>query len=194
MNITINEAVLEKYNLTLDEFLVLYLCSKEVDIESIIKQLIENKIVDRDLHNKVSAVVSNNTKELIASIIIDSDKTTINKDVEFNDLAKKMRDLFPEGRKEGTTYYWRDSVAIIARKLKTLVAKFDAKFTEEQALEATRKYVESFNGDFRYMQLLKYFILKTDKNTGEIRSDFLSLIENPEDSDKLNENWQSELR
>ena len=146
------------------------------------------------MHNKVSAVVSNNTKELIASIIIDSDKTTINKDVEFNDLAKKMRDLFPEGRKEGTTYYWRDSVAIIARKLKTLVAKFNAKFTEEQALEATIKYVESFNGDFRYMQLLKYFILKTDKNTGEIRSDFLSLIENPEDSDKLNENWQNELR
>ena len=132
MNITINEAVLEKYNLTLDEFLVLYLCSKEVDIENIIKQLIEDKVVDRDLHNKVSAVVSNNTKELIASIIIDSDKTTINKDVEFNDLAKKMRDLFPEGRKEGTTYYWRDSVAIIARKLKTLVAKFNAKFTEEQ--------------------------------------------------------------
>lgn len=194
MNITINEAVLEKYNLTLDEFLVLYLCSKEVDIENIIKQLIEDKVVDRDLHNKVSAVVSNNTKELIASIIIDSDKTTINKDVEFNDLAKKMRDLFPEGRKEGTTYYWRDSVAIIARKLKTLVAKFNAKFTEEQALEATKKYVESFNGDFRYMQLLKYFILKTDKNTGEIRSDFLSLIENPEDSDKLNENWQNELR
>jgi len=194
MNITINDAVLEKHNLTLDEFLVLYLCSKEVDIEATIKHLIEVGIVDRDLHNKVSAVVSNNTKELIASIIIDSDKTTINKEREFNDLAKKMRELFPEGRKEGTTYYWRDSIPIIARKLKTLVAKFGVKFTEEEALEATRKYVDSFNGDFRYMQLLKYFILKTDKTTGDVRSDFLSLIQNPEESDSLNENWLTELR
>lgn len=194
MNISINEKVLRKYDLTLNEFLVLFLCSREVDIEKIIETLIDKKIVDKDLYNKVSAVVSDNTKELISSIIIDSGPSVIGKEEEFNDLANKMRELFPEGRKPGTTYYWRDSTPIIAKKLKTVVEKFNTQFTEEQALDATRRYVESFNGDYRFMQLLKYFILKTDRATGDIRSDFLSLLQNPDAEDSLNDNWLNEVR
>lgn len=194
MNISINEKVLRKYDLTLNEFLVLFLCSREADIEKTIETLIDKKIVDKDLYNKVSAVVSDNTKELISSIIIDSGPSVIGKEEEFNDLANKMRELFPEGRKPGTTYYWRDSVPIIAKKLKTVVEKFNTQFTEEQALDATRRYVESFNGDYRFMQLLKYFILKTDKATGDVRSDFLSLLQNPDTGDSLNDNWLNEVR
>lgn len=192
MNITINENILKKYSLTLNEFLVLYLCSQEVDIEDTIQDLILMGIVDKDLHNNASAVVSNNTKDLIASIIIDSDKAVVNKDKEFDQLAQKMRELYPEGRKEGTTYYWRDSVPVISRKLKTLVAKFGVKFTEEEALDATRRYIASFNGDYRFMQLLKYFILKTDKTTGDIRSEFLSLLENKDSEEQTN--WLTDIR
>lgn len=92
-----------------------------------------------------------------------------------------MRDLYPSGKKPGTNYSWKDSGIVIAQKLKTLVAKFGCSFTEEDALEATKKYIESFNGNYTYMQLLKYFILKTDKSTGDIKSDFMSLIENKEE-------------
>lgn len=192
MNISINEKILDKHGLTINEFLVLYLCSEEVDIEDTINDLIMMGIVDRDLKNSNSAVVSNNVKDLIASIIIESDKTVVNKDNEFNELASKMRELYPEGRKPGTTYYWRDSIPVIARKLKTVVAKFGVQFTEEEALSATRRYVSSFNGDYRFMQLLKYFILKTDKATGDIRSEFLSFLENKEDEE--NENWLTDVR
>lgn len=193
MTISINEKVLDKYNLTLDEFLVLYLCSREVDVEATIQKLIKMGIVDRDIYNKISAVVSNNTKELITSIIIDSDKAVINKDEEFLTLADKMRAIFPEGRKAGTTYYWRDSVQVIAKKLKTLVAKFEIQLTEDIVLDATRRYVESFNGVYTYMQLLKYFILKTDKTTGDIRSELLSYIENAEQDADNNPDWTSTL-
>ena len=193
MTISINEKVLDKYNLTLDEFLVLYLCSREVNVEATIQKLIKMGIVDRDIYNKISAVVSNNTKELITSIIIDSDKAVINKDEEFLTLADKMRAIFPEGRKAGTTYYWRDSVQVIAKKLKTLVAKFEIQLTEDIVLDATRRYVESFNGVYTYMQLLKYFILKTDKTTGDIRSELLSYIENAEQDADNNPDWTSTL-
>lgn len=193
MNISINEKVLNKYQLTLNEFLVLYLCSQEVDIEDTINDLVLMGIVNRDLKNNVSAVVSNNTKELIASIIIDSDKAVVNRDEEFDELASKMREKFPEGRKPGTTYYWRDSVPVIARKLKTVVAKFGVHFTEEEALSATQRYIDSFNGDYRFMQLLKYFILKTNKETGEIRSEFLSLLQNPEDTPINSDDWTTNL-
>ena len=193
MNIAINEDVLRKHQLTLNEFLVLYLCSREVNIEKTIQDLIVKGIVDKDLHNNVSAVVSNNTKELIASIIIDSDRSVVNKDEEFDELARKMRDLYPEGRKSGTTYYWRDSIPVISRKLKTIVAKFGVQFTEEEALDATRRYIQSFNGDYRFMQLLKYFILKTDRVTGDLRSEFLSFMEN-KDSDDAGTNWLTDVR
>ena len=177
MNISINQSILDKYGMSIEEFLVLYLCSKDFDIEEIIKSLINKGFANRNLYNKVTAVISNNTKELISSILIDSDKSVIDKDEEFNRVAEKMKEVFPDGRKPGTTYYWKDSTAVIARKLKTLVAKFNFKFTEEQAITATREYVKSFNGDYQYMQLLKYFILKTDNHTGELRSDFMSIIE-----------------
>lgn len=196
MNISINQSILNKYGMSIEEFLVLYLCSKDFDIEEIIKSLINKGFANRNLYNKVTAVISNNTKELISSILIDSDKSVIDKDEEFNRVAEKMKEVFPDGRKPGTTYYWKDSTAVIARKLKTLVAKFNFKFTEEQAITATREYVKSFNGDYQYMQLLKYFILKTDNHTGELRSDFMSIIENGNQKDNLglNDSWLTEIR
>lgn len=196
MNISINQSILNKYGMSIEEFLVLYLCSKDFDIEEIIKSLINKGFANRNLYNKVTAVISNNTKELISSILIDSDKSVIDKDEEFNRVAEKMKEVFPDGRKPGTTYYWKDSTAVIARKLKTLVAKFNFKFTEEQAITATKEYVKSFNGDYQYMQLLKYFILKTDNHTGELRSDFMSIIENGNQQDNLglNDSWLTEIR
>ena len=61
----------------------------------------------------------------------------------------------------------KDSGIVIAQKLKTLVAKFGCSFTEEEALEATKKYIESFNGNYTYMRILKYFILKDEVKIGE---------------------------
>lgn len=194
MNISINETVLKKNNVSLDEFLVLFLCSRNTDILGTIQSLIDKGIVEKNLYNQFTAVVSNNTKELISGIIIDSDKTVVDKDAELQELAGKMIELFPKGRKEGTTYMWRDSKAVIAKKLKTLMIKFDFKFTEEEALQATKRYVESFGSNRKFMQLLKYFILKTDSQTGEIKSDFMSLIENKDDAENNNaDEWTATL-
>ena len=178
MKYTIDEAVLAKHNLTIEEFLVLLLNMKQASYTKVKASLIQKKLADVHLFEGDSLVLSNNTKDLITSVVIDSDKTVINKDSEYEALAAKMREIFPAGRKAGTTYLWRDSVAVIARKLKTLTVQFKCEFTEEEALKATKDYVSSFNGDYKFMQLLKYFILKKDASTGEIRSDFMALLEN----------------
>lgn len=194
MNISISEKVLSKYGLSLEEFLLLYLCSREINLTSLAESLVNKGLANRDLKDSSSVVVSDNAKDFIASVLISSAKVVLDKHSDFSELANKMRELFPAGRKAGTTYYWRDSVPVIARKLETLVTKFDVEFTEEEALNATRRYIESFNGDYRYMQLLKYFILKTDRSTGEIKSEFLSLIQNPEDEEVLNDNWLTDVK
>ena len=109
-------------------------------------------------------------------------------------LAEKLIELYPKGKKPGTAYMWRDSKNIIAKRLKSLVNRYNVSFTDEQAINATKKYVESFNGNYQYMQLLKYFISKRVPIDGSIEeaSQLLSYIEN-EGQDNINQNWTTNL-
>lgn len=190
--VSINKDVLEKNNLSMDEFLVLLLTYNKANIQEVKQSLVEKGLANFSVFDD-ELVISSATKDLITSISIDSDVKVLSKDKEFKELADKLKELFPKGKKAGTTYMWRDSTAVIARKLKTLVVKYDYQFTEEQAIKATKAYVESFNGDYTYMQLLKYFILKSLPD-GEIKSDFMSYIENEGQEDELSDNWLNEMR
>lgn len=190
--VSINKDVLEKNNLSMDEFLVLLLTYNKANIQEVKQSLVEKGLADFSVFDD-ELVISSTTKDLITSITIDSDVKVLSKDKEFRELADKLKELFPKGKKAGTTYMWRDSTAVIARKLKTLVVKYDYQFTEEQAIKATKAYVESFNGDYTYMQLLKYFILKSLPD-GEIKSDFMSYIDNEGQEDELSDNWLNEMR
>lgn len=117
-------------------------------------------------------------------------------DDRFNNLADKLRELFPTGRKSGTQLQWRDSTKIIAQRLKIFVKKFDVKFTDEQAIEATKKYISGFNGNYQFMQVLKYFIMKAGKEDGTsvVNSQLLSYMENTDCTDNLSDDWTSTLK
>ena len=143
----------------------------------------------------ISARLTPSGVELIESIFLNSEFGVPGSDEDrYDKLAKKMQELFPEGKKPGTKLMWRDSQAIIAKKLKAVVKKYGAKFTDEQALEATKKYVESFNGDYQFMQVLKYFISKRNQLTGEETSQFLSYLENAGQEDVNNDSWRDSVR
>lgn len=106
----------------------------------------------------------------------------------YQEIAEELRAIYPQGRKEGTNYMWRGTTAEIVKKLKTIVIKYKFKFTKEQAIQATKAYVQSFNGNYAYMQLLKYFILKTIRDADgnvEIKSEFMSRIENASQEDEV---------
>lgn len=103
-------------------------------------------------------------------------------------LADKLRELYPRGKKDGTNIQWRDSSSIIAKKLAYIAVNYNFTFTDEEAISATKKYIESFGDDRRYMQVLKYFIAKQvpqGDGTLEYKSEFMSYIEalreNPDD-------------
>lgn len=194
MNISISEEVLSKWGLNIQEFLFLLFSAKEGDINECISSLIQKKWVDKNLFDATKVVISNNRKEDIATILVDSEK--VETKLEFEELADKLREIFPKGRKPGTTYMWRDTTAVIAKKLKILVTKYNCKFTEEQAIKATQAYVNSFGGNYKYMQLLKYFILKTPTNASgdvELRSDFMSYVDNEGHEEQLREDWMSNM-
>lgn len=196
MKLTIDQTVLDKNGLTLEEFLVLYLGAKDVDIESVSQSLIAKGLADKDLFSNGKIVVSDKVKDLVSTISIDSDKNVIDKDSEFTELATELREIYPAGRKDGTTYMWRGTTAEVAKKLKTLVVKYGFTINKEDVIKATKEYVSSFNGNYRYMQLLKYFILKSVKDADgnvDVRSELMSIIENSGQLDKQKEDWVSNM-
>lgn len=80
------------------------------------------------------------------------------------ELAKKMAEIFPKMLKPGTSYYFRSNPKETAAKLEKFFEQY-GQYTEEQILEATRKYVEMkmANNDLKTMRVLKYFIWKDDE-------------------------------
>ena len=99
---------------------------------------------------------------------------------DFTDLAQKMMDLFPIGKKPGTSYLWRGNLPMITLRLKQLWERAKADFTDEEALEATKAYVADHANDQSYMRVLKFFIFKNQSNGfgNEFDSDLLSWIDN----------------
>ena len=196
MKLTIDQTILDKNNLTLEEFLVLYLGAKDVDIESVSQSLIAKGLANKDLFFNGRIVVSDKVKDLVSTISIDSDKNVIDKDSEFTELATELREIYPAGRKDGTTYMWRGTTAEVAKKLKTLVVKYGFTINKEDVIKATKEYVSSFNGNYKYMQLLKYFILKSVKDADgnvDIKSELMSLIENSDQIDAQRDDWVSNM-
>ena len=83
------------------------------------------------------------------------------------------------------------------RRLNTFFLKYGDSYTDEQILNAARQYVEGFNGNYRYMRLLKYFIFKESLNANnevEGGSELLTYIENEGQEDTLKDNWTSTLK
>lgn len=177
MKFTVNTDVLQHEHLTMGEFLVLLIGYYSVNYKECLDRLITNKLVSTNVFNPNEIVLSNNTKDLVTSILVSSDDKITNSNIDYTALAKKLQALYPKGNKSGTSYSWISLTPFIAQKLRTLVVEYNFSFTEQEALRATEEYVKSFSDDKSHMQLLKYFILKTSKNNN-MESMFMTIIEN----------------
>ena len=104
--------------------------------------------------------------------------------------------MFPKGIKEGTNSRWVDGLALVSKRLKQFVQKY-GEFTEEEIVDATKRYVDSFNGNYTKMRTLRYFIWADKRNpsTGEVEytSDLLSFLEDTED-ENITADWEVKLR
>lgn len=176
MKITINTEVLQKEGLSLGDFLVMLIGYYGADYKESFDKLVDKGIIQPNVFRKLSMILSNNSKDYIAKLVMMCDDRAVNSGLDFTSLARKLQDIYPTGMKQGTTYLWGDKTDLIAQKLRTLVVKYNFSFTEEEAIKATKEYVSSFE-DTQKMQLLKYFILKT-RGSQEIDSMFMTIIEN----------------
>lgn len=84
---------------------------------------------------------------------------------EWKDKIEEYNNVFPKGRKEGTTISFRTP----PKELYTRFIWFFAENPEydwDLVMKATENYVKAFEeeGDYTYMQTSKYFIKKEDRN------------------------------
>lgn len=188
MRITLDTEVLRKYNLSLGQFIVLLTSYYALDCQRIQDDLVNLKLVERNLFKEFPPVLSDNTKNLIAKIIIESNEKIKNSCIkDFENLAIKLQGIFPSGIKSGKTYSWRGDTDDIAQKLRTLIVTHDFPFTEEEAVNAAKEYVSSFSSPFTYMHTLRNFLLYTKKENGvyTMESQFMSIIENNREKDEI---------
>ena len=190
--LVIDKKVLEKYSFSLNELLILlYIINKGelIDINNICNSLWEKGYLTKTVEGySINTFKTADIEELF------TESKLSKKEVDrCTHLAEKMRELYPEGKKGGTNYYWRDSLKVIAQKLKVFFSKYNDSYTDEQILTATKNYIESFNGDYTYMHLLKYFISKKNLNNGEVTSELASYIENCDQKD-LSNDWVSTIK
>lgn len=180
MKLSIDTNVLKKYQLSLGEFLVLLMSHYDINYIDSYDLLVNKGLADKNLFKEFCPILSDNIKSLVAKILIESDDKVINCSIDIDELAIKLQALYPDGVKAGKTYTWRGDTDEIAFKLRTLIAKYDFSFTEEEAINAVKEYVDSFKAPYQYMHTLKNFLLFIKKNQGcyEMESIFMSIIEN----------------
>lgn len=202
MKYTIDEEVCKKAHLDIHLLLTILLLNTGTDFKKNLQELIDRDIIiEENTLLGPKYLITTRWADVVSSILLDSEKDNINEfDVRLENLAKQLMAIFPEGKKMGTTMYWRGNVKEIKLKLKKFFKRYSDQYTDEQIIQATQAYVNSFNGSYGYMRVLKYFIWKDERKidsegkgfTEEV-SDLATIIENAGQVDN-NDNWMDSVR
>ena len=197
--VCLNKKAAQQNGITIDEALLMLVIHNKANLEGAERALIQKGLITaerNDLFQQVGWRLTNKGTEVLDSVIMDSDKEQEPQD-RLIQLATRLKEIFPKGKKDGTNYYWADGVALIVRRLKLFFKKYGNKFTDEQIIQAAEKYVQGFNGNYQYMRLLKYFIFKEKVGAnGEVEGDseLINYIENAGQEEDLRNDWATTLR
>lgn len=194
MKITIDEKVCLKHKMTVPEVLMalaLRSC-EENTIENMLNR--EILVVKEEGLFEDAYRVTQHWSDVLDEILSDSSGKVEKSDEELLELAKQMRELYPQGKMKDrygrmTPYYYRCNNSEVVKKLKKFFTIF-GDVPDEEILDATKRYVASFQGNYTGMRLIKYFILKDDVKPGEDGnhveqiSDLATFLENKESEEE----------
>lgn len=169
MNLILDEKACLKHKMTIVEVLAALAVRHSEGYEAMLQNLYNREVLVKRGND---TYVTQHWSDVLDEIICDSqgiEKT----DEEVLELAKKMRQIYPEGKMrnkngEVTPYYYRCNDSEVAKALKRFFTQ-NGNYTDEEILDATRRYVADFQGQYwqKGMRLLKYFIIKNPIKQGE---------------------------
>lgn len=200
MTISINKEIAEKHEITIQELLVLLAIANGTHFKNTIEDLLQKGYIGEcfvDGSYNGSYFITRAIASKISSIILESDQVVGKSSFieRVDNLVPKLQECFPTGKKEGTDKYWRGNKTDIRKKLLSFFKRYEDSYTDDQIIEATRNYVSSFNGQYRFMRVLQYFIWKDEVKDGErvSSSDLASYIENSSQTETLREDWNTSI-
>lgn len=194
MKYIIDTDILKNVDLSLAEFgtLLYYIDRKDSnEFDKITESLWTKGYLIKDLHGYI---IEPHSFEKLQVILAEcNNPESVNDRASL--LADKLREIYPNGKIFNTNYYYRCNRQDIINKLKTFFKMYGTKYTDEQIINATQKYINSFNGNYAYLKLLKYFIWKDERLKGEsVQSLLADFIENESSEDTTNTDWTVELK
>lgn len=199
MNYIINEDICKKKGMDLPSLLAVLLVKTGVNISKLFNDLVEKQVLVKDMFSG-GFLVTQRWDSVCSDILLSADKS-VPSDERLDSLVDKLMEIFPKGKKEGTTVYWKGNRKDNKERLQKFFKLYGNKYSDEQILHATNEYVKSFNGQYNYMRALKYFIWKdvrktNSNNEGYIEevSDLASYIENADQEETLRNDWTTTLR
>ena len=199
MKITIDESVCEKNGIEVGELLMVLIIKLGDNVSELCTQMLNKEIIVTDNNISGNYLITQRWNDVAETVLLDSDKDRQSGD-RLENLVIQLQAIFPEGKKEGTSQYWRGNKREILLRLKKFFKLYDNTYTDEQILNATKNYVTNFNGNYNYMRVLKYFIWKDEKKLhedGKIGvvevSDLANYIENADSTNDLKDEWTSTL-
>ena len=197
MKIEVNDTICKKYNISIEEVLVLIglkFSSQEI-FQKLNKERYLLDLGSSIFNEEVKYRLSRKANEIISYILAESTEAVAKRTTNIEELADKLRDIYPNGKILNSNYYYRCNRQDIINKLKTFFKMYGTKYTDEQIINATQKYINSFNGNYTYLKLLKYFIWKDERLKGEsVQSLLADFIENESAEDATSNDWTVELK
>ena len=202
MKLAIDEKVCLKHKMTIQEAL-LALAIRTGKLEDILENMVKREIL---VNNKTDYLVTQHWSDVLDEIICDSSKDTQKSDDKLINLAIRIMECFPKQKMRDrfgreTPYYYRCNKSEVSKALKRFFTQFGCDYTDDDIVDATKRYVASFNGNYAGMRLAKYFIMKNPTKQGEDGkgyveqvSDLLTFLENKEgEEDKNTESWTTKM-
>lgn len=191
MKLCISEEICNKSELSIAEVLAILLIKSGVNIAKTYQDLEEKQAIVKDIFGNY--MITQRWDDIVSTILLDSDKDKQSPE-RIENLALELMKVFPKEKKAGTCHYFRGNKKDISLKLKKFFKLYGNQYTDEQIINAAKSYVNSFNGNYSYMRILKYFIWKDEKKVNEEgksyieeTSDLASWIENEGQSEHNNE-------
>lgn len=200
MKITIDEKVCLKHKMTPQEVLLALAIrmSNKGNPQETIDNMATREII---VFHQGKTLITQRWSDVLDEVLADSSGTYKKTTDELLALAGRIQECFPKmaqpdryGRP--TKYFFRCNKREIMLSLKRFYEAYwevIEDITDDDIIDATKRYVASFKGDYRMMRLSKYFIFKNDKKEDEDGhvhveqiSDLMTFLENKESEEEVN--------
>lgn len=199
MKITIDDKICLKHKLSIEEVLIALAVKYDKNLKETYENLLNREVLVKDDEN---TYLTQHWNDVLDEIILDSNGA-IDDEERLKNLANRMKEVYPKGKMPGTPYYYQCNTREIMLKLKKFF-KIYGNYADDDIVEATKRFVSSFNGNYKFLPLIKYFIFKDKLVMDEDgmqhvspESQLATFLENKDNNDNLvaaSDDWLSTVR